>query len=194
MTKKNSLSPASASRGATKPVKAPVRVKPTSLEQAQEILAKRRAEVDAAIAATSKARTDSQEAASSLRVAVREENYTEAERLKNLRDNGEQVVGKLRAAETVARTAFGEALQDTEELFFADKGDFAEQVRLCRVVVADPATGASDSRVYTDSSESIQLRLGDERNQQFESEAYHVGEWAAQYGYLVKVFESIVRI
>ncbi|PNG50069.1 hypothetical protein WDL1P1_00065 (plasmid) [Variovorax sp. WDL1] len=195
MTKKKPSAPVNAPRNAAaKPPKAPERAKPTTLEQAQKILAQRRSAVDAAIAATSTARAETQEATSLLRVAVRDEKYAEAERLKNLRDNGEQVIGQLRATETAARTAFGEALQDAENLFFADQGDFSEQVRLCRVVVADPVTGATDSEVYTDSSETIQLRLGDERNQQFESEAYHVSEWAAQHGYFVKVFETNVPV
>ena len=56
------------------------------------------------------------------------------------------------------------------------------RVTVTRVVIVDPSSHESVEEVYIDSSDNICFRL---RNKSFDAEAYHVGGWATEHGFLV---------
>ena len=169
---------------------------PQTLEAAQALMGRRRADAHAARDAYYAEQSGYSEARGKTLAAVRTADYAEAARLKELGNKHESEMARLREALKAAHTLRSEALAQVEALYFARFGDkhFQEQLTVSRIVVADPATGQTDSATYFDSGATVLLRLGDERHQQFESEAYHVSEWAAEHGYLTKTFSVEVSI
>jgi hypothetical protein len=129
---------------------------------------------------------------SSLRKAVADEDFAAATALKTERDT-------LTAAESANRekirtlaSEFSEANKIATDLYFKENGAGLESdVIVRKVVVVDPRTGNNTEAVYTDSSDNVSLSLS---GKSFDSEAYHIGEWAAHEGFLARWTEVKVRL
>jgi hypothetical protein len=126
-----------------------------------------------------------------LREAVRGENYARAAVLKKARDEADALVSRQRLAQLA--TELRAAVDEAGELFFQMNAHYVAPatVSVHRVLVVDPIKGVCDEAVYLDSDTTIQLTVGPKH---FESEAYHVGEWALEHGFLVKVSSGEVQL
>lgn len=76
--------------------------------------------------------------------------------------------------------------------FTADKSlSQPSEVTVSRVVVVDPLTGDHDDALYLSGDVTIQLRVN---GRSFESEAWHVEEWASANDFLVKHFRVTTAV
>jgi hypothetical protein len=125
-----------------------------------------------------------------MQLAAHAENYERAATLKKERDALPVITGqKLKDFALVAQAAY----EKMTELFFAANPEFKEpgEVTLTRVVVVDPATMRRDEAIYVDSSHTIQLHVA---GKHFESEAYHLGEWALEHGFMCEHISVDVKV
>jgi len=136
----------------------------------------------AAREAQHKALADRRSLEKRLKLAIAVEDFEEAARLKAMRESDVDKSQVDQAAKAM-HAAYQQAC-DAYQAEFPRAFDSAREVgTVTRVVVINPRTHLGDSAVYLQPEATIQLNVDDVY---FESEAWHVGEWAATHGFVVK--------
>jgi uncharacterized protein YcbX len=138
-------------------------------------------------------RADIRSAKDAMARAVKTEDFVAAQTAKEQREQLERRLGELVNLRGALQEAVQAATDAATEHFFSEKvgASLTNEVSVTRVVALNPATGEFAEATYLEGSTTIQLRLDEE---QFESEAWHVGEWAAAHGFLVKHFVAAVTV
>lgn len=113
-----------------------------------------------------------------LNAAKSADNFTLAQQHLDKRNELDAEKANLPAQIQSLREKAGEMHTHASTLYFAEHSP-TERITVHRVTVVNPETGQDDSATYTDSSQTIQLCLGDLH---FENEAYHAGSWAQSKG------------
>ena len=127
-----------------------------------------------------------------LKAAVRKEDYAGAAKLKESRDTLDCQLKDCRANLRSLGTALSEAVQRASELYFKQHGTgFAEEVSVTRAYVVDPQSGDSSDIVYTDSSRTVSMSVA---GKSFDSEAYHLGDWALENGFYIHYVKETVLV
>ena len=130
--------------------------------------------------------------AHNLQAAVKAEDFATAAALKAQREAAQAQQEETR---TLLRKVTEEANaidSVASSLYFRSTGvPEPESVTVTRAYVVNPTTGHSDDVIYTDSSETVYLRVG---NAHFEAEAYHLGSWAAENGLFVHYAQATVKV
>ena len=122
--------------------------------------------------------------------AARAEKFEEAAKLKRERDalesESDTKVTELREAASQAQATLTRLYFEAYPVHLTPTS-----VTVTRVVVVDPFSGRSVEEVYTDASDNICFSL---RDKSFDSEAYHIGEWALEHGFLVNWFKKDIEV
>ncbi len=128
---------------------------------------------------------------SAITAAVRDEDFAKAGELKTRRDELEALVS--RGAMAKLAKAVSAAADALTAVYFNEHPEHVRttKVTLTRVTVVNPATNHSTNVVYTDSGDTVNLSLD---GRSFDSEAYHLGSWALEHGYLVHTNQVDVQV
>ncbi|KWU17866.1 hypothetical protein [Burkholderia cenocepacia] len=138
-------------------------------------------------------RADIRAAKSELADAVSAEAFDKAQAAKAKREELERALSALIATRGSVVTGIQQAAAAAADHYFAVNPSAASptNVTVTRVVVMNPATGNYAEETYLAGDKTIQLRVDDK---DFESEAWHAGEWAISNGFLVKHFVTTASV
>lgn len=107
--------------------------------------------------------------------AIKAENFTLAAELKAQRDTLASAHDAHVKSMSRSVSKFKQAFELCSEAYLAEQSLKKSEVTVNRIHLMNPLTGNSDAADYLVSSDTIQLHLDGES---FESEAYHVADWA----------------
>jgi hypothetical protein len=128
-----------------------------------------------------------------LKAVVQREEFDKATQLKNERESLDTRSKELSDQEIVIAGQFAAMNTAASNFFFADFAYLvkAEDLVMTRVTVVNPENHDSVTAVYSDSANTVCLTLS---GKHFESEAWHLGEWAVQHGFYTHYNEVKVSV
>lgn len=117
-----------------------------------------------------------------LKQAVDGEDFAKATELKTKREVLERMVS--REAKAQLEKAVQDAAGTLSAVYFEKHGQYklTSTVTVTRVTVVNPETHNSAETVYLESEENVSISLD---GQSFDAEAWHLGSWALENGFLI---------
>jgi hypothetical protein len=125
--------------------------------------------------------------------AAAAQDYTAAQMHKNKQDTLQAETGFIKAQLGPLVELTAAARDHYTELFLGDERapyNRKESVTLYRIQVINPVTKNFESVHYLDSCDTVSMQLD---GQSFSSEAYHLGTWAEEKGFVVRRVERPIE-